>query len=84
MSSPKARTILFNGAVKKGERLVPPSALELLMRLTFPVPSARVKVGVLVLHFLLDFGEYFRSEVKFWLLFFFLRQPRDLKLFIQP
>ncbi|KAF9683911.1 hypothetical protein SADUNF_Sadunf04G0063200 [Salix dunnii] len=43
LSSPKARTILFNGAVKKGERLVPPSALELLMRLTFPVPSARVK-----------------------------------------
>ncbi|KAL9392045.1 hypothetical protein Peur_015965 [Populus x canadensis] len=43
LSSPKARTILLNGAVKKGERLVPPSALELLMRLTFPVPSARVK-----------------------------------------
>ncbi|KAB5560926.1 hypothetical protein DKX38_005883 [Salix brachista] len=43
LSSPKARTILFSGAVKKGERLVPPSALELLMRLTFPVPSARVK-----------------------------------------
>jgi hypothetical protein len=51
LSSPKARTILLNGAVKKGERLVPPSALELLMRLTFPVPSARVKVGVLVQHF---------------------------------
>ncbi|KAJ6738573.1 TRANSMEMBRANE PROTEIN 214 [Salix koriyanagi] len=43
LSSPKAHTILFSGAVKKGERLVPPSALELLMRLTFPVPSARVK-----------------------------------------
>uniref|UniRef100_A0A6N2LHA2 Transmembrane protein 214 n=1 Tax=Salix viminalis TaxID=40686 RepID=A0A6N2LHA2_SALVM len=43
LSSPKARTILLSGAVKKGERLVPPSALELLMRLTFPVPSARVK-----------------------------------------
>ncbi|KAJ6766621.1 TRANSMEMBRANE PROTEIN 214-LIKE [Salix purpurea] len=43
LSSPKARTILFSGAVKKGERLVPPSALELLMRLTFPIPSARVK-----------------------------------------
>ncbi|KAL3568379.1 hypothetical protein D5086_031030 [Populus alba] len=43
LSSPKARTILLNGAVKKGERLVPPSALELLMRVTFPVPSARVK-----------------------------------------
>ncbi|XP_011021372.1 PREDICTED: uncharacterized protein LOC105123462 [Populus euphratica] len=43
LSSPKACTILLNGAVKKGERLVPPSALELLMRVTFPVPSARVK-----------------------------------------
>ncbi|KAJ6290704.1 hypothetical protein OIU78_026445 [Salix suchowensis] len=43
LSSPKARTILLNGAVKKGERVVPASALELLMRLTFPVPSARVK-----------------------------------------
>ncbi|KAJ4826700.1 hypothetical protein Tsubulata_023387 [Turnera subulata] len=43
LSSPKARQILVNGAVKKGERVVPPSALELLMRLTFPVPSARVK-----------------------------------------
>ncbi|CAK7344077.1 unnamed protein product [Dovyalis caffra] len=43
LSSPKARTILLNGAVKKGERLVPPSALELLMRVTFPASSARVK-----------------------------------------
>ncbi|KAJ6684292.1 TRANSMEMBRANE PROTEIN 214 [Salix viminalis] len=43
LSSPKARTILINGAVKKGERVVPASALELLMRVTFPVPSARVK-----------------------------------------
>ncbi|RVW66906.1 hypothetical protein CK203_064091 [Vitis vinifera] len=40
---PKSRTILINGAVRKGERLVPPSALELLMRATFPAPSARVK-----------------------------------------
>ncbi|WKA03550.1 hypothetical protein VitviT2T_021652 [Vitis vinifera] len=43
LSSPKSRTILINGAVRKGERLVPPSALELLMRATFPAPSARVK-----------------------------------------
>ncbi|KAF9664039.1 hypothetical protein SADUNF_Sadunf17G0114600 [Salix dunnii] len=43
LSSPKARTILLNGAVKKGERVVPASALELLMRVTFPDPSARVK-----------------------------------------
>uniref|UniRef100_A0A5B7C6J0 Transmembrane protein 214-A n=1 Tax=Davidia involucrata TaxID=16924 RepID=A0A5B7C6J0_DAVIN len=43
LSAPKARPILLNGAVRKGERLVPPSALELLMRATFPAPSARVK-----------------------------------------
>ncbi|KAK0598424.1 hypothetical protein LWI29_034562 [Acer saccharum] len=43
LSSPKARTILINGAVRKGERVVPPSALELLMRVTYPAPSVRVK-----------------------------------------
>lgn len=43
LSLPKARTILINGAVKKGERLVPPSALEVLMRVTFPAPSLRIK-----------------------------------------
>uniref|UniRef100_A0A5B7AHQ4 Transmembrane protein 214-A n=1 Tax=Davidia involucrata TaxID=16924 RepID=A0A5B7AHQ4_DAVIN len=43
LSAPKARTILVNGAVKKGERLVPPSALDMLLRVTFPAPSARVK-----------------------------------------
>ncbi|XP_010265344.1 PREDICTED: transmembrane protein 214-like [Nelumbo nucifera] len=43
LSAPKARSILLNGAVRKGERLVPPSAFEMLMRSTFPAPSARVK-----------------------------------------
>ncbi|KAK6255820.1 hypothetical protein SCA6_017125 [Theobroma cacao] len=43
ISSPKAHPILVNSAVRKGERLVPPSALEILMRITFPAPSARVK-----------------------------------------
>ncbi|KAK9115774.1 hypothetical protein Sjap_014721 [Stephania japonica] len=43
LSTPKAQPILLNGAVRKGERLVPPSALELLLRLTFPASSARVK-----------------------------------------
>ncbi|OVA01699.1 Protein of unknown function DUF2359 [Macleaya cordata] len=43
LSAPKVRPILLNGAVRKGERLVPPSAFELLMRTTFPAPSARVK-----------------------------------------
>ncbi|KAL6295222.1 hypothetical protein ACE6H2_003364 [Prunus campanulata] len=43
LSTPKARTILVNGAVRKGERLVPPSAFEILIGVTFPAPSARVK-----------------------------------------
>ncbi|KAF7831097.1 Transmembrane protein 214-A [Senna tora] len=43
LSSPKARTILLNGAVRKGERVVPPSALDTLWKITFPLPSARVK-----------------------------------------
>jgi hypothetical protein len=41
---PKARTILVNGAVRKGEHLVPPSALDILIGVIFPAPSARVKV----------------------------------------
>ncbi|KAG6516523.1 transmembrane protein 214-like [Zingiber officinale] len=43
LSGPKARTILSNGAVRKGERIVPPAALDLLMRVTFPASTARVK-----------------------------------------
>ncbi|KAG5524417.1 hypothetical protein RHGRI_031163 [Rhododendron griersonianum] len=43
LSSPKARPILLNFAVRKGERIVSPSALEHIMRATFPAPSARVK-----------------------------------------
>ncbi|XP_057962000.1 uncharacterized protein LOC131153601 isoform X2 [Malania oleifera] len=43
LSAPKARTILVNGAVRKGERLMPPSSFEILMRVTFPASSARVK-----------------------------------------
>jgi COX assembly protein 1 len=43
LSAPKARTILVNGAVRKGERLVPPPAFETLVRVTFPASSARVK-----------------------------------------
>ncbi|MQL99036.1 hypothetical protein Taro_031751, partial [Colocasia esculenta] len=47
LSGPKARPILLNGAVRKGERLVPPPALEQLMRLTFPSPSSRIKMSAL-------------------------------------
>ena len=45
LSTPKARPILVNGAVRKGERLIPPSSFEILMRITFPASSARLKVG---------------------------------------
>ncbi|XVE74679.1 hypothetical protein DITRI_Ditri12bG0036500 [Diplodiscus trichospermus] len=43
LSASKARSILVNAAVRKGERLVPPSSFEILMRVTFPASSARVK-----------------------------------------
>uniref|UniRef100_A0A7N0USR2 Transmembrane protein n=1 Tax=Kalanchoe fedtschenkoi TaxID=63787 RepID=A0A7N0USR2_KALFE len=43
VSAPKARTILINGAVRKGERLIPPSSFDVLMRVTFPQASARFK-----------------------------------------
>ncbi|KAL5697356.1 hypothetical protein ACHQM5_030806 [Ranunculus cassubicifolius] len=43
LAAPKARSILMNGAVRKGERLVPPSAFDLLMRATFPPTSSRIK-----------------------------------------
>lgn len=45
LTNPKARTILVNGAVRKGERLIPPPSFEILLRLTFPASSARVKVS---------------------------------------
>ncbi|XP_059642842.1 uncharacterized protein LOC132284730 [Cornus florida] len=37
LSVPKARSVLLNGVVWNGERVVPPWALELLMRIAFPV-----------------------------------------------
>ncbi|KAK6134196.1 hypothetical protein DH2020_032052 [Rehmannia glutinosa] len=43
MAAPKARSILLNSAVRKGERLMPPAALDLLLHVTFPASSARVK-----------------------------------------
>ncbi|RYR64117.1 hypothetical protein Ahy_A03g010258 isoform B [Arachis hypogaea] len=43
LSTPKARPVLVNGAVRKGERLIPPPAFEILLRVTFPTSSARVK-----------------------------------------
>ncbi|CAL9232157.1 unnamed protein product, partial [Arabidopsis halleri] len=39
----QARTILVNRPVRKGERLISPSSFEILLRLTFPSSSARVK-----------------------------------------
>ncbi|XP_058184337.1 uncharacterized protein LOC131301869 [Rhododendron vialii] len=43
LSSPKARMVLVNGAVRKGERLLPPLSLDLLMKVAFPASSARIK-----------------------------------------
>ncbi|XP_022776431.1 transmembrane protein 214-A-like [Durio zibethinus] len=43
LSASKARSILVNAAVRKGERLVPPTSFEILMRVTFPASSSRVK-----------------------------------------
>ncbi|KAL6577574.1 hypothetical protein OROMI_009902 [Orobanche minor] len=42
VAAPKARSILVSNAVRKGERLVPPAALDLLLHVTFPAPP-RVK-----------------------------------------
>ncbi|BBN01105.1 hypothetical protein MPTK1_2g04670 [Marchantia polymorpha subsp. ruderalis] len=39
----KARTILLNGATRKGERLVPPAAYELVLRAAYPIESAKTK-----------------------------------------
>ncbi|XP_018489251.2 uncharacterized protein LOC108859841 [Raphanus sativus] len=41
-SNPEARAVLLNEPVRHGERLIPPSSFEMLVRLTFPAPSARV------------------------------------------
>ncbi|CAI9779135.1 unnamed protein product [Fraxinus pennsylvanica] len=43
LSAPKARGILVNSSVRKGERLIPPASLDLLLHVTFPASSARVK-----------------------------------------
>ncbi|CAJ1938881.1 unnamed protein product [Sphenostylis stenocarpa] len=43
LSTPKARPVLVNSAVRKGERLIPPPAFEILLRVTFPPSSTRVK-----------------------------------------
>lgn len=43
LENTKARPILLNGAIRKGERIVPTSALNLLMQAAFPLDSARTK-----------------------------------------
>ncbi|MCD7451674.1 hypothetical protein HAX54_012995 [Datura stramonium] len=52
VSFPKARAILINGAVRKENALRPPSALEVLMRITFPAPSFELRPlkGLKLLH----------------------------------
>ncbi|CAH8313373.1 unnamed protein product [Eruca vesicaria subsp. sativa] len=43
MSHPKAPTILVDGAIREGQPLIPLPSFEILVRLTFPPRSARVK-----------------------------------------
>ncbi|XP_013591621.1 PREDICTED: uncharacterized protein LOC106300094 [Brassica oleracea var. oleracea] len=43
LSRPRARTILVDGALRERDPLIPVSSFEILLRLTFPAPSARVK-----------------------------------------
>jgi hypothetical protein len=43
----KARPVLLNGHLRKGERLVPPLSLDLVMRASFPADSTVTKVGIL-------------------------------------
>ncbi|KAG2253990.1 hypothetical protein Bca52824_084126 [Brassica carinata] len=43
LSRPRARTILVDGALRESDPLIPVSSFEILVRLTFPAPSARVK-----------------------------------------
>ncbi|KAL1209804.1 hypothetical protein V5N11_026387 [Cardamine amara subsp. amara] len=43
LSNPNAPTILVNKAISNGKPLIPPPSFEILLRLTFPAPSARVK-----------------------------------------
>lgn len=43
LSRPRARTILVDGALRERDPLIPVSSFEILVRLTFPAPSARVK-----------------------------------------
>ncbi|XP_027099252.1 uncharacterized protein [Coffea arabica] len=43
LSRPNAYKILVNGAVRKGERLMPPLALDLLLHVTFPASSTPIK-----------------------------------------
>ncbi|KAG2303059.1 hypothetical protein Bca52824_031710 [Brassica carinata] len=43
LSNPEASTVLMNGTLSQGKRLIPPHVFEGLLRLTFPTSSARVK-----------------------------------------
>jgi hypothetical protein len=46
---------LVNGAVRKGEQLIPPPAFDTLIRVTFP-SSNRVKIDVQVVLVIFAFG----------------------------
>jgi hypothetical protein len=55
LSTPEARPVLVNGAVRKGEQLIPPPAFDALIRVTFPSPN-RVKIDVQVVLVIFAFG----------------------------
>jgi hypothetical protein len=55
LSTPEARPVLVNCAVRKGEQLIPPRAFETLIRVTFP-SSTRVKIDVQVVLVIFAFG----------------------------
>jgi hypothetical protein len=55
LSTPEAQPVLVNGAVRKGEQLIPPRAFETLIRVTFP-SSNRLKIDVQVVLVIFAFG----------------------------
>ncbi|KAH0875705.1 hypothetical protein HID58_073067 [Brassica napus] len=71
LSRPEAITVLVNngGGVMEGQRLVPLPSLDILLRLTFPAPSARVEVCISICEFIeekknLNLDEFVDSDLE--------------------
>lgn len=84
LSTPKARPVLVNGAVRKGERLIPPSAFEILVHATFPSSSARVKVNVQLALLFSNIWIYCSSKSLYFFdnLLLLYRLQKDLRQYI--